>query len=70
MLFTCLDVLITSQQKAFMDHDYAWITQWEIEHVPRYGQYQVGPQSRPGLDSPILSLRVLFVRSVQRLATE
>ena len=32
-----------------MDHDYAWITQWEIEHVPRYGQYQVGPQSLPGL---------------------
>ena len=55
MLFTCLDVLITSQQKAFMDHDYAWITQWEIEHVPRYGQYQVGPQSRPGLNSPISS---------------
>ena len=52
MLFTCLDVLITSQQKAFMDHDYAWITQWEIEHVPRYGQYQVGPRSRPVLTLP------------------
>ena len=43
VLFTCLDVLSTDQQKAMMDHNYAWITQWEIEHVPRYGQYQVRP---------------------------
>eukprot|EP00729_Bicosta_minor_P000004 gene4-11307_t len=38
VLFTCLDVL--TQTPKTMDHAYAWITQWTIEMVPTFGQYQ------------------------------
>ena len=36
--FVCED-LITNSSKA-MGEDYQWISQWTVDHVPRYGQYQ------------------------------
>eukprot|EP01062_Namystynia_karyoxenos_P006705 TRINITY_DN1234_c0_g1_i1.p1 TRINITY_DN1234_c0_g1~~TRINITY_DN1234_c0_g1_i1.p1 ORF type:complete len:449 (+),score=108.01 TRINITY_DN1234_c0_g1_i1:73-1347(+) len=38
VFFTCEDFLLN--QSSSIDHSYAWITQWEIELVPRWGQYQ------------------------------
>lgn len=37
-VFVCLDVI--SNQSSATDHNYAWLTQWEIELMPRWGQYQ------------------------------
>jgi len=37
-LFTCEDVL--SGKPVSVDHAYAWFTKWEVELVPRWGQYQ------------------------------
>eukprot|EP01062_Namystynia_karyoxenos_P073474 TRINITY_DN70268_c0_g1_i1.p1 TRINITY_DN70268_c0_g1~~TRINITY_DN70268_c0_g1_i1.p1 ORF type:complete len:440 (+),score=110.39 TRINITY_DN70268_c0_g1_i1:85-1320(+) len=38
VFFTCEDFL--EQSPGSIDHGYAWITKWEIEHLPRWGQYQ------------------------------
>ena len=59
--------VVTIEDPIEFVHEYhrARITQWEIEHVPRYGQYQVGPQSRPGLNSPISSLHALCAKCAQ-----
>merc|ERR1740121_552998 len=37
-VFVCLDAL--TNFSSFTDHSYAWLTKWEIEMVPQYGQYQ------------------------------
>lgn len=35
--FVCLDV--TLNQSHWTDHNYTWLTKWEIEHLPTWGQY-------------------------------
>lgn len=37
-VFVCLDAI--TNFSSFGDHDYAWLTKWEIELVPHFGQYQ------------------------------
>ena len=34
----CEDLITNSSQA--MGEAYQWITQWTIEHIPRWGQYQ------------------------------
>ena len=36
--FVCQDLFTNSSKRP--GEDYQWITQWTLEHVPRYGQYQ------------------------------
>lgn len=38
VVFVCQDVI--ANQSLATDHGYEWLTQWEIELVPRWGQYQ------------------------------
>ena len=38
VLFTCLDLM--SSSNAAYDHGYAWISQWTVEILPVWGQYQ------------------------------
>ena len=38
VFFTCIDIL--TGQNTSVDHDYEWITYWQIDLVPRWGQYQ------------------------------
>jgi len=38
VVFVCQDVI--ANQSLGTDHGYEWLTQWEIELVPRWGQYQ------------------------------
>eukprot|EP00756_Hemistasia_phaeocysticola_P014538 Hpha_TRINITY_DN15343_c2_g16::TRINITY_DN15343_c2_g16_i1::g.88382::m.88382 len=35
--FVCLD--LHTNKSSTVDHDYQWITQWEIELIPQWGQY-------------------------------
>eukprot|EP00658_Telonema_sp_P-2_P036879 TRINITY_DN26596_c0_g2_i3.p1 TRINITY_DN26596_c0_g2~~TRINITY_DN26596_c0_g2_i3.p1 ORF type:complete len:345 (-),score=55.42 TRINITY_DN26596_c0_g2_i3:151-1185(-) len=36
--FVCEDLY--NKQNPSMDHNYAWLTHWEVEHLAYYGQYQ------------------------------
>jgi hypothetical protein len=38
VVFVCQDVI--ANQSLATDHGYEWLTEWEIELVPRWGQYQ------------------------------
>ena len=37
-LFTCVDVM--SNRSTGTDHNYSWITSWNVEHATQVGQYQ------------------------------
>jgi len=37
-VFVCLDAI--TNFSSFGDHDYAWLTKWEIDLMPQFGQYQ------------------------------
>jgi len=38
VFFTCTDIM--NGQSPLLDHNYAWLTQWEVELLPQWGQYQ------------------------------